>query len=92
MNLVPDSELLAPLVISFQQHHCAARCHTDDGTCKYKYPRQQHDGVTEWAPDRYDYPRVKPEDTFINPYNPIMLGMWQGSMDIQLCTGTICSF
>lgn len=91
-----DSELYE-LVKKCQTHHHAHTCRKNDPTstvCRFNFPREvcidSHIVDSESNQFIRNGGRIcmlkrQYEDRWVNNYNPILLGLWKGNMDIQPC-------
>jgi len=88
-----DDELDA-LVARVQVHKHTATCYKDrqHGQCRFGFPRRISDRTTLLGPDeairnngRFCILKRNSTDICINNYNPIILKLWGGNMDLQPC-------
>lgn len=92
---LPDDPEFRVLVNGVQRHHHSSTCcknRTEE--CRFNFPRISS-AATHIVPNTSDefiknggrmcILKRKPEEHFINNYNPTLLKCWEGNMDIQPC-------
>ena len=90
-----DSELYQ-LVKKCQKHRHTPTCFKNEckTVCRFSFPRQECEEAKIVAHSSDDFIRSggricllkrRKEDIWINNYNPILLKLWKGNMDIQPC-------
>lgn len=84
-----DDPVLHALVVSLQKHVCTFTCKSKGGWCRFTYPMLPssvtmiHDIVLARKKKFYLLKRSV-EEVRINAYNPLVLRVWGGNMDIQM--------
>lgn len=96
-QLPPNNENLElhQLVKRNQVHRHTHTCYKNDSdTCRFGYPRQACERTRIISQSSEDFIRNngricilkrRAEDKFVNNYNPTILSLWDGNMDIQPC-------
>ncbi|XP_029157942.1 uncharacterized protein LOC114935487 [Nylanderia fulva] len=88
-----DDELDA-LIARVQVHRHSNTCYKDrqHGQCRFGFPRRVSDTTTLLGPDeairnngRFCILKRNSTDVFVNNYNPTLLKLWNGNMDLQPC-------
>jgi hypothetical protein len=83
---IPDATVdpvLYALVCNLQIHrHKKGKC--SEGHCP-RFPKIKSDQDFIDDEGKIYYKRHTDADTYVNPYNPILLRAWRASIDIQVC-------
>ena len=80
---------MSNLVTTLQIHHHTETCREGKTLCRFNFPRPPS-AQTKVKPKSnpiasksFYETRRKPEEAWVNPYNPTILQAWQANMDIQ---------
>ena len=93
-ELPSEESDLYELVMKCQIHLHTITCKKNNTTCRFSFPRQECAKTKIVAHSSVDFIRSggricllkrRKKDIWINNYNPILLKMWKGNMDIQPC-------
>lgn len=94
-ELPPEDSNIHGLVKKCQTHHHMNTCHNNSSSiCRFSFPRQECPETKIVAHSSDDFIRSgvricllkrRKQDQWINNYNPILLELWEGNMDIQPC-------
>lgn len=77
------------LVSTVQIHHHTETCRKGKSLCRFNFPRPPSmqtkikPNINPIASKSFYETRRKPEEAWVNPYNPAILQAWQANMDIQ---------
>lgn len=77
------------LVSTLQIHHHTETCRKGKSLCRFNFPRPPSvqtkikPNINPIASKSFYETRRKPEEAWVNPYNPTILQAWQANMDIQ---------
>ncbi|CAH2107699.1 unnamed protein product [Euphydryas editha] len=98
-SLNPNDSTLRKLVEDLQIHKHTATCkknRKDDG-CRFDFPRPASDSTVCLGPDealanngRFCLLKRTSNETMVNNYNAVLLGLWKGNIDVQPC-GSVTS-
>ncbi len=90
-----DNINLSNLVQKCQLHRHTSTCTKNSSThCRFAFPRESNSNTRIVAHTSEEFLRSggricilkrKPEEKWVNNYNPILLSFWEGNMDIQPC-------
>lgn len=77
------------LVSTLQIHHHTETCRKGKSLCRFNFPRPPSvetkikPSINPIASKSFYETRGKPEEAWVNPYNPTILQAWRANMDIQ---------
>lgn len=93
-SINPESDGLREVVRNCQIHKHTNTCYKDrnNGSCRFGFPRPISETTICLGPDetlanngRFCLLKRTSEEVMINNYNPMILRIWQGNMDVQPC-------
>ncbi|XP_047025515.1 uncharacterized protein LOC124634135 [Helicoverpa zea] len=93
-SLMPDDPVLKTLIEDVQTHKHTATCYKNrnDRYCRFGFPRPAHETTICLGPDevlsnngRFCCLKRTADETMVNNYNPTLLSLWKGNIDVQPC-------
>ncbi|CAB3226547.1 unnamed protein product [Arctia plantaginis] len=93
-SLMPNDSVLQKLIKDVQIHKHTATCYKNrnDSHCRFGFPRPAYETTICLGPDevlsnngRFCCLKRTVDESMVNNYNPTLLSLWKGNIDVQPC-------